>query len=650
MASMHCSFPVLQRRCLNLGKRRYGLVQLSCALLLERNESPERFGFGQTAPNADQIAERKATFENWFAPPASTFQLKALWEEASVSSVGSPLSWLDSLSRHDLYEMALYKGYESADSGREIPPLFVGAKIPANKGVHKPAARIPVQRPQGRRSYPLPVDKLDHNDFMVTGNICETAAPSGALADARRFLVFLFALRRSAIFTSNLRERIYNIWLPSAVLTPANGPNTGAGKLAIFPFVGLTRRPSSQAWRFVFTFNVVIAPTNSDGGETNRKFTDAEVGALVGCLDGPSTNPASREWNLPSYEVVGDTWRCYADDLLKHDPPSSLRAPTHLSSGTLRNWLELLFFSVARRQLVGSADGKREDLGDEYLADEVLRSIRTMSCWSVLLDASPRFKPASQADSSPSDSQSWSPRAGLPSLMTCFDHLAIGPARWFRPTDEDRVDHGRVGERTWMAWALPIRRCIVTFYFSRAENFPLRSRLNLFTVFGHMAAGLMTTREILVKLGHDMELHRESQAAAELHRKYIIELEEMFDLDIAWAFYRRIYQRLRKLRGLDDMYRNVRERMELLGEYYATLDEIKAETMRTRLAIAAAILAAAIIGLGVWALLGQVPGAQVWQPILFVAITVFVAVMWGGWGRWKKARKYLSERMSNIVK
>jgi hypothetical protein len=75
---------------------------------------------------------------------------------------------------------------------------------------------------------------------------------------------------------------------------------------------------------------------------------------------------------------------------------------------------------------------------------------------------------------------------------------------------------------------------------------------------------LMTAREILVKLGHDVELYRESREAAERYRKYVIELEEMFDLDIAWTFYRRMYGRLRKLRGLDEMYLNVRDRTNIL--------------------------------------------------------------------------------------
>ena len=636
-----------------LGRRRYGLLHLSCALLLERSESPESFGFGQMAPTADQITKRRATFATWFAPASfssepPSFQLKALWEQAEVPSVAGPLSWLDPLSRHDVYDVPLYQGYERANPGYTVPELFIGAKAPAYESTPKPVARIPVQRPsldkksKDRKARSFGVGELDHSDFIVT---TEGGLPvSHALADAQRFLVFIFALRRSAIFASSLRERIYNIWLPAGILVPAGVPDPGAGKLAVFPFVGLTRRPSSQAWRFVFTFNAVIAPTTSDEGKTNRELTDAEVGALVGCLDGPSMNPTRRECDLPKYEVVGDTWRSYADRLLRQEPSCLLKVPARPADGTLRNWFELLFFSVARRQLVGSADGgRRQDPGDEYLADEVLRSLRTTSCWSVLLDAPPDLEPASPADPSPSDGRSWSPKTGLDGLMECFDHLAIGPARWFRPTDEDRVDQGRVGERTWMAWALPIRRCIVTFYFSKAEDFPGRSRLNLFVVLAHMIAGLMTTREILVKLGHDVELHRESQAAADLHRKYIIELEEMFDLDIAWTFYRRIYQRLRRLRGLDAMYLGVRERTEVLGQYYGTLDEIKAEARRTRLSLAAAILAAAIIGLAVWTLLGQVSARQLWQPIAFAAVMVCVAVIWGGWGRWNVAWKRLRE-------
>ncbi len=628
---------------------RHGLLQVSCALLLERSEPPDHhFESWQTAPTTEQIINRKATFKRWFAPRLESYQLSALWEQAEISQVRAPFSWLNPLSRHDSYDIPLYKGYEGADPGDEMPPLFIGAKTPAYECRPRPLARIPVQRSQ-RSLEGEPddwtVEELDHNDFLVMENGGQSVSKS--LADAQRFLVFLFALRRSTIFTASMRERIYNIWLPPGVLVPSDASGSGVGNIAVFPYVGLTRRPSSQAWRFVFTFSLIVAPTSSEDGGTNRMMTDAELGTLVGSFDGPSMTPIRREPDVPRYHVAGDTWRRYAGTLLREGLPSIPKLPHSESEGTLRNWLELLFFAVARRQLALPPDGGRQHErtdeypanypGDKYIADEVLRSIRMTNCWSVLLDAPPSLEPADPAEPSPADAASWVPKVGLDGLMECFDHLTIGNSRWFRPSGEDRVDQGRIGELTWMSWALPIRRCIVTFYFSRAEGFPLRSRLNLFAVFGHMIDGLMTAREILAKLGHDVELHREPQVAAEFRRKYAIELEEMFDLDIAWTFYRKMYQRLRRLRGLDDMYRSVRERTDVLGQLDTTLDEIRTEKGRTRLSVAAAILAVPIIGLAAWAI-----QPQIW-PALFATVLVIAAVMVGGWGQWRgwKARRKL---------
>lgn len=612
-----------------LGLNRFGLLQVSCALLLERRESPDNFESGQNRPTPEQIIDRRKTLTGWFAPQPSSgaapYKLRALWEEARVSSVASPLNWLDSLTRQDAYSVGMYLGYQDSNGRYDVPALFLGAQAsPRHQGELKPRARIPAQRPRVRDQRNLAIGKLDHGDFMVIG---KGNPMSQSLVDAQRFLMFLFALRRSTLFASNLRERIYNIWLPPAVLVP-DTPRPWADKIAVFPFVGLTRRPNSQAWRFVFTFNAIIIPMADEYGAKKRKLTDAEVGALIGSLDGPSTNPIDRHRGLPRYRVVGDTWRDYALHLKLQGPECALAIPDKECYGTLRNWLELLFFSVARCQLVGPGGGNRyKSYRDKHLADEVLRAIRTTSCWSVLLDVPPGVKPATPRDPSPRDGESWSPKADPHGLMRCFDHMSVGPARWFRPTDDDRVDQGRVGERTWMAWALPMRRCIVTFYFSRAEEFPLRSRLNLFALFGYMIAGLMTSREILVQLGHDVELYRKPRAAAELRRKYVIELEEMFDLDIAWTFYRKLYQRMRRLRGLDDMYRSVKERAEMLAQFSAALDDIKTEKGRTRLSVAAAVLAVAILGVTIW----TSTRSSVLPPTIFSAAAVSVAVVCGGW-------------------
>lgn len=622
----------------SLGGRHCGLLQVSCALLLERRESPDHFESKQNAPRKKQIIATGTTLTRWFAP-VPPYRLRALWQEADGKRVARPLSWLDPLTRHDAFHVGMYRGYRESDGDYPVPALFVGAQALKYRGRPKPRARIPAQRPEDIPPARLAIDDLDHSDFMVIEE--DRRDSTRNLADAQRFLAFLFSVRRSVFFASSLRERIYNIWLPPAVLVPSGPQEPGQNKIAVFPFIGLTRRPNSPAWRFVFTFSAIIVPTASEDGAIGRELTDAEVGTLVGCLDGPSTNPIVREPDLPRYRVVGDTWRRYANRLLEQGPACELATQANSPDGTLRNWLELLFFSVARSQLVGSKGRRRryKSQDDKHLADEVLRSIRMTSCWSVLLDLPRSYKPANSRDASPRDGQSWSPNVNMSGAMKCFDHMAVGPSRWFRPTDDDRVDQGRVGERTWMAWSLPVRRCIVTFYFSRAEDFPARSRLNLFAVFGHMVAGLMITREILVKLGHDVELYRKPQPAAELRRKYVLELEEMFDLDIAWTFYRRIYQRLRRLRGLDDMYRNVRERTEMLAQHSAILDEITAEKRRTRLSVAAAFLAGAILGVTIWTSATK----QVWEPAVFSAGTVLVAVIYGG-------LEQLKDRMKSLIR
>jgi len=111
----HSSASRIQERFVhNLGDHRYGLVQLSCALLLERREDLKPFEPDQIAPTREQVKERKEALRGWFAPGESPYQWKTLSELAGVTREGKPLTWLDPLSRHGSYDVPLFRGYESA--------------------------------------------------------------------------------------------------------------------------------------------------------------------------------------------------------------------------------------------------------------------------------------------------------------------------------------------------------------------------------------------------------------------------------------------------------------------------------------------------------------------------------------------------------
>ena len=87
-----------------------------------------------------------------------------------------------------------------------------------------------------------------------------------------------------------------------------------------------------------------------------------------------------------------------------------------------------------------------------------------------------------------------------------------------------------------------------------------------------------------------------------------LEMEEMFDLKIAWPEYQFVYCRLRERLGIDDMYKRMRARLDQLSLHANVISQhkeiIRAEEGEERkieqLQWLAATLAIGIILVGVW--------------------------------------------------
>jgi hypothetical protein len=92
-----------------------------------------------------------------------------------------------------------------------------------------------------------------------------------------------------------------------------------------------------------------------------------------------------------------------------------------------------------------------------------------------------------------------------------------------------------------------------------------------------MMIACTTTQAALDALGHEVA---RSEGVVDLAREgheRILELEEMYDLDLAWPEYARFYQRLRNRMHLEEQYSQVRDRVSLLTRFFEIEDRVGQE-------------------------------------------------------------------------
>ena len=284
-----------------------------------------------------------------------------------------------------------YKGFARrapVDEGIEVPAILWGSRGwngCVDSSQVDPTFRIQWASDRGEESG---VGTYDENDFLVHPSCTPQDDSSlGRLYEARLFLAFLLALRRTALFSADLCERTYNIWLPPALFEPIAQPKldgTPRGTLSVFPFVTLVRRPRSQAWRHSFSLSAIIVPTTV-GADSNRSIGPAEVGAVVMSLDGPSVRPSSE--SLVAYRELGGSLPGYLGTASRragfdrsHQVATDLLDRPH---APLRQWFGAVLLTAALSQEQGSK--RRHDERD--LASDVLTAVRRTGFWSVLIDS-----------------------------------------------------------------------------------------------------------------------------------------------------------------------------------------------------------------------------------------------------------------------
>lgn len=598
----------------------FGIVQVSCGLHVGRF----RHGIGRQRfieLNRADVHAISRGLQNAFSP-GKQFLLEGLG--AGQQSSRLPHTWLGEWSRHQPVGMPTIFFPSESDGPEPLDgPGFPDALDWPGRQPEPTLARTYVRLQRALEE----TNSSDYNDRIVRhkdvqGHLAEIA-PCDQL---RNFFAWLYAQRRSAIYASNLSERIYHIWLPGGLLsTAASSPNK-VGPLVILPLVTMVRRPNQLAWRHTIGITVIFVPVQHDkGGRLSPRplICDGsrEVEFLTRSLEGGSTG--IRPYGKSLLYLEDSPFKEYVTALMGIDRrPGVIPEMQPMIDGwqaTPRQWIELC--SSLAADAVGKWDA-RASLHKRRLSDAVLRSLRQTAIWSVavmgqgldrLEDRDGRLWPVpsrGRGKGAVSGGQRIGRRASSPLPDHSANWLTDFPA-WARntltmlsspgppPRQSDRVDDVSCIDVDFMTWRVPRRRCLLTMMGISNEHFP-RSSSSLLYIFGwigHMVIAAASATEAMLELGREIALPLPVAQLADTAYQFTLELEEMYDLDSTWLIFTRFFRNIRKSLGIDEQYKGIRERVDLLARHTEVNERIRTERETVEVTIIGAILAIVLIAL-----------------------------------------------------
>lgn len=503
---------------------------------------------------------------------------------------------------------------------------------------------------------------------MVRCRVCDRQHYLGEL---RRFYAFLFTQRRQATFASNVTDRAYNVWLPPTLLIQETSgredtPNDSA--FAVLPFLSLLRLPNQSAWRPTLTLTVLFIPVRVPSGKEclegvlePRALTGAiEAAVITSSLQG-SISHAPRYAGTRFQCIEGnDLLRRYLMETAKRECPRpgckcfrwsdrEQDSPT----ATIRQYVEAILLATAANapQAIWERGRRKEHERQRLAASEVERSVRLTSIWSVQLlsrdkiiwrEQNGRYEPAGfiredgrfsagligESSSIVEDARNLgfysSQIAGLPGEMRRVLRELARPGHL--PTDVNRIDDIYTLDTTGgMTWKMPRSRCLLSIQSVQDDHFPDASTHKTFAWMGVMIIAAVAIREMTQALLHETIQAKDSQDLARVDRGMLLELEEVYDVDIVGSAFAQFYRNLRIQLGLDADYRRVREQVQSFSAATSLESNIRNNTWARAIAASAAAFGAAVLLLGLFGYPRQLAHNQhseIWWAVA-VLVTAF---------------------------
>jgi hypothetical protein len=420
------------------------------------------------------------------------------------------------------------------------------------------------------------------NDFLIT----EHALPKQR-EPISQLLLELMAHKRSRLFGFRLANRLVNVMLPHALLSPSvsDGSSPAATwfiqPLASFVRGGRDRNRLRQTYSLTFFLIPIRKKLKA------RRVPVSEINQIVNAGWGFAASPVGRPM---TFDVSGDLF----DYLLTAARPELLgigQCSASSSRGlTLRGIIERAAFGVGLVLAQGKT-GTVDPVTARLIGNDVVMSLGSARVSSVVvtpdLDAC-EVKRRVRDRALP---------APLLSLMGELSDPIRAPEPEGKGSRKYRLDRPFIDDDIYATGVLPTKRCVVMMSRSDAQYGVRESALMQAGSIAYMTIGAATVIETLRSIDRRLEMldGSDPKGIAEIDGEIGADLGEIYDLDITRESYREVYRRLRNRLGITRDYKTLQDKMQTLYQATSTLHERRTEWLLVWLTAAIVALSVLIL-------------------------------------------------------
>jgi hypothetical protein len=432
------------------------------------------------------------------------------------------------------------------------------------------------------------------NDFLVQGVGCDPSEDQAR--SVSKTLCQLLASRRSKLFGLSLADRFVNVMLPHAFLAPVPDDGTqsrhvrecAAGSWILQPLVSLIRvGRDGKAFRRMYSLTLFLIPVNGPDCEA-REMHSCEIARMVNAGWGLASSPWPAE--LPPFSVSGPL----PGYISRLDPsalpgakagqaPEAAEVPAKCAPLTLRQAAETIMFAVALRMARGPMVPINMPV-DPRIGDDVVTSLGNSRVSSVVVVDKGFDGAGLEGRQDGALPGSLGPLMGALAAET----RVTGRRKY-------RLDRAFFDQDDYAIGVLPSNNCMVITADPEQQRGRWESALMQAGWIAYMVIGATTASGTIRSIYRDLERVKRSEPTqiADIESEVVVDLNEIYDLDITWDAYRRRYRRLRDLLGITSDYDALQCKLQAL--YWETEVRFEAKTQERLTNLTRAIVALSLI-------------------------------------------------------